>query len=76
MGMQGWKQVSSLHLVAVKFNSIKRDLELSFRDGGTEVYHGVPPEVYEALMASEDKDKYHQEHILKKYLCFARPRAK
>jgi hypothetical protein len=27
-------------------------------------------------MASEDKDKYHQEHILKKYLCFVRPRAK
>lgn len=72
MGLQGWKQISSQHLRAVRYNAIKQELEMSFKDGGYETYFGVPPHIFEELIKAENKDKYHQANILKNYPAIAR----
>jgi hypothetical protein len=71
MGLQGWKQISSQYLRAVRYNAIKQELEMSFKDGGYETYFGVPPNTFESFITAANKDQYHQNHILKHYPAMA-----
>jgi KTSC domain len=59
--------VSSSSLVAVGYDSARRELEIEFVSGRLYRYFGVPPRAYEALMRAPSKGRHFNEHIRDRY---------
>jgi hypothetical protein len=59
--------VESRALVAIGYSKRLRALEVEFRRGGTYRYLGVPPSVYQDLLASDSKAGFYNSSIRGKY---------
>jgi len=57
--------VSSSNLVSVGWEN--QTLEIEFKSGAVYVYHGVPEELYQELMASPSKGSFFAANIKKTY---------
>lgn len=60
-------QVDSSMIHAVGYDSAKQELEVVFNSGRIWRYTGVPPEVYDELLAAESKGRYMREEIIDCY---------
>jgi len=59
--------VESSMIQAVGYDAKTRTLEVLFNSGRLYGYEGVPPEVYEELMASDSKGGYMRSEIIDMY---------
>lgn len=59
--------VESSMIQAVGYDPDAQVLEVRFQSGRTYLYDGVPPDVYEALMASASKGSFMQDEIIDVY---------
>ena len=50
--------VDSSNIEAVGYDETARELHVRFLSSGTYVYHGVPQDVYDELMAAPSKGSY------------------
>ncbi len=51
------------NLRSIRYNAETRILEVEFHAGGLYEYYGVPPTVYEAMLAAASRDGYFERHI-------------
>lgn len=65
--MAALKPVESSMIKAVGYDPETRLLEVVFNNDQTYRYEGVPPEVYEELMAAESKGRYMRSEIIDVY---------
>jgi hypothetical protein len=59
--------VESSMVRAVSYDATARTLEVWFTSGRIYVYEGVPPAVYEGLLAAESKGQYMRAEIIDVY---------
>lgn len=59
--------VTSSTVAAIGYDPAAKQMAVQFKSGGTYVYHSVPQEEYEALMASQSKGQYVHKNIKGKY---------
>jgi hypothetical protein len=59
--------VESSMIHAVGYDLETRTLEVVFNSGRVYCYEGVPPEVYEGLMAAESKGRYMRGYVIDEY---------
>jgi hypothetical protein len=59
--------VDSSMIQAVGYDPQTRVLEVVFTSGRTYCYEGVPPEVYQGLMAADSKGRYMRAEIIDVY---------
>ena len=50
--------VDSSNVEAIGYDEAAQELHVQFLSGGTYVYHGVPQDVYDDLMAAPSKGSY------------------
>jgi hypothetical protein len=62
-------KVESEMLEAVGYDEAKQVLEVIFRSGELYLYHDVPKEAYEGLLAAKSKGRYMHSHIIDQYRC-------
>lgn len=60
-------QVKSGTLASVGYDYSSSVLELEFRGGGVYQYHGVPEQIFQALMDAPSKGAFFNENISKVY---------
>ena len=60
-------RVSSSNLWAVDYNPQTRTLTIQFRSGRVYEYYDVGQNVFEGLLASSSKGKYHHKYIKNRY---------
>ncbi|HNQ34101.1 MAG TPA: KTSC domain-containing protein [Methanoculleus sp.] len=59
--------VESTNIKSVGYNEEDEILEVEFHSGGVYNYVGVPPEVYEGLLAARSKGRYFGDFIRLRY---------
>ena len=59
--------VSSSNLASVGYDPDTQTLEVTFKDGSTYAYAGVPASAYDGLMASDSLGSYLHRHIKSRY---------
>lgn len=62
-----WARVASSILAAVAYDPAERRLRIRFRTGAIFDYDGVPPVVYDELLAAPSKGAYFAEYIRPEY---------
>jgi hypothetical protein len=62
-----WTNVSSSALAEVAYDPAGRRLRIRFRSGAIYDFAGVPPVVYEELLAAPSKDGYFSEYVRPDY---------
>jgi len=50
--------VTSSNLRSVGYDAAKKDLYVSFKSGGTYVYHGVPAETHQAMIGAPSSGSF------------------
>lgn len=66
--MPGMQPLDSRSLAALGYDAARRELHVRFRDSGDAyAYEGVPPAVYEQMLAAESRGKFLNEHIKGRY---------
>jgi hypothetical protein len=63
-------QVSSSAICAIGYDQSTRQMRITFEQGDSYNFCGVPLHVYEALMRSSSKGTYYNDHIRDRYQCF------
>lgn len=61
--------VKSTSIKSVGYAKRRQVLEVQFQTGSIYQYKGVPPEVHQALMATDSKGKYFAANIRNVYAC-------
>ena len=56
--MPDMKYVDSSNVEAIGYDEATQELHIQFVGGAYYVYYGVPPEIYEDLMAAASKGSY------------------
>lgn len=59
--------LNSSAISSVRYDPATRQLRITFHSSGTYTYFGVPPEVYEGLMAAESAGRYFNRVIRPRY---------
>lgn len=54
-------------LKAIEYDEVKNDLTVTFNNGGSYVYHDVPKEMFDGILAAESAGKYYLAHIKDKF---------
>ncbi|HIH03555.1 MAG TPA: KTSC domain-containing protein [Methanoregulaceae archaeon] len=62
-----WTHLTSSLLEAVAYDPAERRLRIRFRSGAIYDYDGVPPVVYDELLAAPSKGGYFSEYIRPEY---------
>ncbi len=63
------KRVVSSAMTAVGYDPSSRRMKITFTQGHTYDFCGVPPHIYEGLMRATSKGTYYNEHIKDRYPC-------
>lgn len=59
--------VRSSAITFAEYNPDKRELYITFKQGSTYTYYGVPPQVYEAFLSASSAGTYFNDYIKDKY---------
>lgn len=62
-------RVVSSAILAVGYDSATRRMKITFTQGNTYDFCGVPQHVYDGLMRAGSKGTYYNEHIKDRYQC-------
>jgi KTSC domain len=60
-------QLSSTALLSATYDSETQDLQITFANGGTYDFHGVPPEIVDGLENAGSAGKYYHQFIKDRY---------
>lgn len=63
-------RVNSSAITAVGYDPSTRRMRITFEQGDSYDFCGVPLYVYEALMRASSKGTYYNDHIRDRYQCF------
>lgn len=61
--------VDSSNVQAIGYDNNAQELHVQFNSGATYVYHGVPPEIYDELMAAASKGSFLNRAVKAVYQC-------
>lgn len=62
-----WADLDSSNVAAMKYDADKGELHVKFKNGGTYVYEGVPPDVAEDMYHSSSAGRFVQENLKGQY---------
>ncbi len=62
--------VSSSAISHIGYDSITKQMKVTFKQGITYDYCGVPKHIYEAFVSAQSIGRYYHTHIEDKYNCF------
>lgn len=56
-------QIDSTAIQSVEYTEKKKDLDILFTDGTTEIYHNVPEKIYQDFLSAKSKGAYFNYNI-------------
>ncbi|WP_422674190.1 KTSC domain-containing protein [Billgrantia bachuensis] len=62
-------QVSSSAILAVGYDAVTRRMKITFAEGKTYDFCGVPEGIFKGLLHAGSKGRYYNDHIRYRYQC-------